>query len=102
MDWEAAGGAVGAVAVGAAFTTVGLALARDYRGFTAWHVRTSLRLSHPLSSIPPWRWLPERLKDKDAQYRRFYRLDRAIGWVFAAAGVLACVTGIVALISAGG
>jgi len=97
---EAVGGAIGAIAVGVAFLAAGLALARDYRGFTTWHVRTSIRVSHPLTSVPPWRWLPERLKNEEAQFQRAYRWDRMLGWVFATAGALACVTGLIAVISA--
>lgn len=100
MTWEAAGGAVGAVAVGVAFGAAGLAMAFDYRGFTTWHVRTTIRLSAPMAIIPPWRWLPERLTSPGAQFRRFYRLERIMGWTFAAAGAIAFVTGVVALIAA--
>jgi len=74
-------------------------MAFDYRGFTAWHVRTTIRLSAPMASIPPWRWLPERLTSPDAQFRRSYQLERIMGWAFAAAGAIAFVTGAVALIA---
>jgi len=97
---EAVGGALGAVAVGVVFVAAGLALGLDYRGFTAWHVRTSIRFSHPLTAIPPWRWLPERLKGPDAYFQRFYQLERVMGWLFAVAGGVALVTGCVALVMA--
>jgi hypothetical protein len=100
VHWEAAGGALGAIAVGVAFSAVGLVMALDYRGFTTWHVRTTIRLSSPMASIPPWRWLPERVKRSDARFQRFYRLERIMGWVFAGAGAIAFATGLAAAIAA--
>ena len=98
--WEAAGGALGAIAVGVVFGAAGLVMALDFRGFTSWHVRTTIRLSSPMASIPPWRWLPERVKSSDARFRRFYRLERILGWTFAGVGAIALATGLAATIAA--
>ncbi|WDZ85393.1 hypothetical protein [Micromonospora cathayae] len=82
--WRLLAGVVACLAVGLA----GIALATNFRGVAEWHVRQSMAFaSAPLRQVPPWRWLPEVPYEK--RLARLILLDRAIGIVFAAAGVLA-------------
>ena len=90
--------AVGTVAVGVVCAGIGYVLATDYRGFTAWHTRTSIRFAHPLTRIPPWRWLPPRLKDPEEAFVRQYRFMRLGGWPFVLVGAVAVVGGVVQLV----
>lgn len=65
---------------------VGVALATNFRGVTEWHVRRSMATAGVLRQVPPWRWLPE--ANYDQRVARFVLLERAIGAVFAALGVV--------------
>jgi hypothetical protein len=84
--------------VGLALLAGGLALAANFRGFTAWHARKSFEsvrwLEGPLSHVPPWSFLLKRpLEERIAQQ---VRLARVIGVVFAAVGVMILIASVVA------
>jgi hypothetical protein len=87
--------AAGAVAVGVAFVATGWVIATDFRGFTTWHTRATLRMMAPVqrgvSRLPPWRWMnlsPEVL------LRRQLRLAKVIGAGFIAGGAICALAGV--------
>ena len=90
--------AAAAIEVGVVFGAIGLAVATDFRGLTDRRVRESIRRSEALTRIPPWSWLPARLKDPEATFRFGYRLDRFIGCLFAAAGIVEVLSGLFSLL----
>jgi hypothetical protein len=65
---------------------VGVALATNFRGVTEWHVRRSMATASVLWRVPPWRWLP--VASDDQRVARFVLMERAIGVIFAAMGVM--------------
>lgn len=65
---------------------VGIALSTNFRGVTEWHVRRSMTTASALRRVPPWRWLPDAQYDK--RLARFVLLERVIGVIFAAVGVM--------------
>ncbi|GLW33460.1 hypothetical protein [Actinoplanes regularis] len=65
---------------------VGVALATNFRGVTEWHVRRSIATANVLRRVPPWRWFP--VASHDQRVARFVLMERAIGVVFAAMGVM--------------
>jgi hypothetical protein len=79
--------------MGLIFLTVGLALATNFRGFSAWHARRSFesvkRLEGPLSRVPPWSFALRRPLEQ--RIARQVILTRVIGVVFAVAGAVAIV-----------
>jgi len=82
------------------FAGLGYVLASDFRGFSTWYTRLTIQVTHPLTRIPPWRFLPQRLKDPDAMFDRQYQLAGVVGWVFAVCGGVVFVIGMVRLIQA--
>ncbi|MEW2330478.1 hypothetical protein AB0880_22000 [Micromonospora chersina] len=80
--WRILAGVVTCLAV----SLVGVALATNFRGMTEWHVRRSMATASVLRRVPPWRWLP--VASYDQRLARFVLMERAIGVVFAAMGVL--------------
>jgi hypothetical protein len=82
-----------AALVGVAFVAVGLVLAANFRGFSAWHARKSIEsvkwLEESLSRVPPWSWLLDRPLER--RVARQVRLLRVIGVVFAAAGLIVVI-----------
>lgn len=65
---------------------VGIALSTNFRGVTEWHVPRSMTTASVLRRVPPWRWLPDAQYDK--RLARFVLLERVIGVIFAAVGVM--------------
>lgn len=74
-------------------------LATDFRGFTRWHAKLTIQVTHPLTRVPPWRLLPERLKDPEAAVDRQYGLARVLGWAFVFLGGVFVVNGFVHLVT---
>ena len=83
---------------GLILVTGGLALAANFRGFTAWHARKSVEsvqwLEGPLSRIPPWSYLLKRPVEKRIAGQ--VGLGRAFGVMLAFGGVLLLIASIVA------
>lgn len=77
---------VAAVMMSLTMGLIGAALATNFRGVTEWHVRRSMATASVLRRVPPWRWLPDAQYDK--RLVRFVLLERVIGVIFAAAGVM--------------
>ncbi|MEU5531468.1 hypothetical protein ABZ744_31495 [Micromonospora chersina] len=77
---------VAAVMMSLTMGLIGVALATNFRGVTEWHVRRSMATASVLRRVPPWRWLPDARHDK--RLVRFVLLERVIGAIFAAAGVM--------------
>ncbi|QGN45782.1 hypothetical protein GKC29_02195 [Micromonospora sp. WMMC415] len=77
---------VAAVMTSLTMGLIGVALATNFRGVTEWHVRRSMATAGVLRRVPPWRRLPDARYDK--HMARFVLLERVIGVVFAAAGVM--------------
>lgn len=73
--------------------TSGHRFATNYRHCTTRHVEMTLRMMAPLRRLTPWR----DSVDCDRLARQI-RLERMIGGVFAAVGVVMCLGGIVGLI----
>ena len=91
-------GAVGILLAGLGLLGLGLVLATDFRGFTRWHAKLTIQFAHPLTRVPPWRSLPERLKDPEAAIDRQYALARVVGWAFAFLGAVFFINGLVHLV----
>ncbi|MEQ4302534.1 hypothetical protein ABNF97_14245 [Plantactinospora sp. B6F1] len=68
---------------------VGVALATNFRGVTEWHVRQSMATASVLRRVPPWRWSLGVPYEK--RLARFILLERLIGGVLAAVGVVTLV-----------
>lgn len=92
----------GVAAIGVAFMAMGWVIATDFRGFTTWHTRATLRMMAPvqrgMSRLPPWRWMnlsPEVL------LRRQLRLAKVIGVGFIAAGAICALAGVVGVFAGG-
>lgn len=71
----------------------GLAFATNFRGYTAWHARKSIDsvkwLERLLNRVPSWNWILERpLEERVA---RQVGMNRVIGAVFAASGVIVLI-----------
>ena len=85
-------------AVGALLLAGGLALAVNFSGVSAWHVRRSINsvrwLERPLREIPPWKAvLDQPMERRIAQQ---VALLRFIGGTFAAVGVVLLISAVVA------
>ncbi len=91
--FHAPGSALGIVAVGLALGLLGVAQASDFRGWTGRHVRSTMRIMVPLS-----RRIRLARGTENERFARQYRLERIIGFVFAAVGCLLVVVGIIGLI----
>ncbi|MFD0973576.1 hypothetical protein [Plantactinospora endophytica] len=72
-----------------AVVLVGLALATNVRGVTAWHVRRSMATARVLRRVPPWRWSSGGPHEK--RLARFVFLERLIGAALAVVGVMILV-----------
>jgi hypothetical protein len=83
--------------VGLVLASVGLVLVTNFRGFTAWHARKTFEFmkwaDKPASRVPPWSWLAD--SPLEQRVARQVMLERVIGAMFAAAGVLTVVVSIV-------
>ncbi|MFC0002830.1 hypothetical protein [Micromonospora siamensis] len=81
---------VAAVVMSLAMGLLGVALAANLRGVTEWHMRRSMATAGVLRRVPPRRWLAQ--AGYDERLARFVLLERAMGGIFAAVGVLFLVT----------
>lgn len=86
---------------GPLFGGLGLALARNFRGFTEWHVRQTFKMTQPAERffrrVPPWsRLLKRPVEDRIAAQIKHERLT---GFVFVALGSLMIVGGGVAFVA---
>jgi hypothetical protein len=87
------GGLLG-VALGSAFTCLGLALLMNYRGFTTWHVRATFDVMEALRlSQRPLLGRDERRVEQQV------RFERVTGAGFLTAGI--CMTVIILLLATG-
>lgn len=77
---------VAAVLMSLTLGLIGVALASNFRGVTEWHVRRSMAAASVLRRVPPWRWLKE--AQYDERLTLFVRLERVLGVMFVAAGVM--------------
>lgn len=84
--------------LGAAFGLVliagGLALAVNFRGVTEWHIRKTYESVAELERVPPWRWL--RRKPLEQAIAQNVMLERSVGAIFAALGLLVLIVSIFA------
>jgi hypothetical protein len=78
------------VCVGAIFVGIGLVLATDFRGFTSWHVGTTVRMMRRVTNS-------NRSSLDDRQVTQM-GLERAMGVVVAAVGLLPVGVGLVELV----
>lgn len=85
---------------GPLFGGLGFAMAKDFRGFTEWHVRKTFQIMRPvegpLSRVPPWKQLLR--KPLEERIQKQMKLERRTGVVFAAAGGLMIVGGLAAFL----
>jgi hypothetical protein len=93
---EMASNILGQELFGAVSGVVGLVLVLDFRGFTGWYVRLIFRLMRPvervLRHVPPWRQILR--IPIEIQIRWQIRFFRAIGGLFAIAGLGAVIAGL--------
>jgi hypothetical protein len=79
--------------MGLILLTVGLVLATNFRGFSAWHARKSFEsvkwMEGPLSRVPPWSFLLRRPPEQ--RIARQVIVMRVIGVVFTVGGAVAIV-----------
>lgn len=82
-------------AFGLAMIAGGLALAANFRGITEWHIRKTYGSLEELDRVPPWRWLSSR-KPLEQRISQNVMLERVVGAIFAAFGVLVLIVSIAA------
>jgi hypothetical protein len=82
-------------AFGLALIAGGLALTANFRGVTEWHIRKTYESLEELDRVPLWRRLSCR-RPLEQQIARNVILERVVGAIFAALGVLVLIVFIVA------
>lgn len=80
---------------GAVFLILGLVGVTNFRGFSEFHSRASIRLASPLRRVPPWRWIGV-ADDKDLVTRAVW-WGRVVGVIFVAGGVAMLVSGVASI-----
>jgi hypothetical protein len=80
--------------------SLGLAVARNFRGLAEWHVRKTFQIMRPfegaLSKVPPWKQALSRPIEERIQAQ--IRMERRGGWLFAVVSVLMFVGGAAAFV----
>ncbi|MFJ2775412.1 hypothetical protein [Kitasatospora sp. NPDC087315] len=89
---EAAAGGAFTLGLGILATVLGGLLVMDFRGFARWFLRGTEASSAGPRRLPPWRRRPER-----PERAGMLPLVRVVGGIFAAAGLVMLVLGIVLL-----
>ncbi|MFJ6139716.1 hypothetical protein [Kitasatospora sp. NPDC092286] len=89
---EAAAGGAFTLGFGILATVLGGLLVTDFRGFARWFLRGTEASSAGPRRLPPWRRRPER-----PERAGMLPLVRVVGGIFAAAGLVMLVLGIVLL-----